>query len=84
MSMETNAHDAAPSVYINLLAAHMTLVRMRDHLRMVSSVVDAMVDAEAEITIRPEGLAWCVSHLADDLEEVAEAVGWSKQELAEH
>jgi hypothetical protein len=79
MSIETNAHETAPSVYINLLAAHMMIVRMRDHLRMVSSVVNGMVDAEAGITIRPEGLAWCVSHLVDDLDEVEETMRWSKE-----
>ena len=78
MTDETYTHDAAPSVYINLLAAHTMLVRMRDNLRFVSSVVDAIGANQEEITIRQEVLASCVSSLADELEEAADAVGWSR------
>jgi hypothetical protein len=79
MSIETKSNGIAPSVYINLLTAHMMLVRMRDQMIIASCVFEAMVDAEAAITIRPKELARCVSHFADDLQEITETVRWSKE-----
>ena len=79
MSEEQRAHDLAPSAYINLLAAHGTLEEMRDQMRLLSKVFASLDGAEGRITIRPEILVGCVSDLADDLEEVAEAVRWSKE-----
>ncbi|BCT93699.1 hypothetical protein LYSHEL_27260 [Lysobacter helvus] len=73
------AHDVPPSVYINLVAAHELVVRMRDNVRFVSSLVDAIGEPLEEITIRQEVLAACMSCLVDELEEVAEAVRWSKE-----
>ena len=78
-SDEASAREVAPSVYINLVAAHEMIVRMRDRLRFVSSVADAIGAEEAEISIRSEVLASCVSSLADDLGEVADTVRWSME-----
>jgi len=79
MSDETNARDLAPSVYINLLAAHTMIVRMRDHVEMLSSVFEPIGGTEFEVAIKPSALAWCLSSLASDLDEAAEAVRWSRE-----
>ena len=79
MSDETYAHDVAPSVYINLVAAHGMLVRMRDHVRMLSSVFESLDGSALDRAVRPETLVWCVSCLADDLGEVEETVRWTKE-----
>ncbi|UHQ18810.1 hypothetical protein LVB87_11520 [Lysobacter sp. KIS68-7] len=79
MSDETRVQDVAPIAYINLLAAHTLIVQMRDYVRMASTVIESLGDIDSEITIRPEALVWGLSNLADDLEEIAEAVRWSKE-----
>jgi hypothetical protein len=78
MSEEVRTQDLAPNVYINLLAAQGTLEETCDQMRWLSKVLESIGGAETTITIRPEILAGCVSDLADDLEDVAEAVRWSK------
>jgi hypothetical protein len=55
------------------------IVRMRDHVEMLSSVLEPLGGTEFEVTIKASALAWCLSGLATDLDEVATAIRWSKR-----
>ena len=77
MSDEVEARDQAPAVYINLVAAYITLVQMRDYLRFLAKVSEPGSDDDQEALFHPRALAWGFASMASDLSEVADAVRWS-------
>lgn len=78
MSDESREHDVTSNaLYMNLLAAYLALVQMRDHMRFLAKVTEPRDRDNPELLVRPEELVWCFSSAATDLNEIAETVRWS-------
>jgi hypothetical protein len=66
----TRAKPASPA-YVLPESAHLSLIQMRDHLRLLARLTDtgtAASDVTAKVT--PDAMAWCFSRLARDLDAV--------------
>jgi hypothetical protein len=67
-----------PAAWLLPEPAHLSLIQMRDHLRLLARLTDtgtAASDATAKVT--PDAMAWCFSRLARDLDDVIDAAHWS-------
>ena len=67
-----------PAAWLLPEPAHLSLIQMRDHLRLLARLTDtgaAASDAAAKVT--SEAMAWCFSRLARDLDDVIDAAHWS-------
>jgi len=64
------AKPASPAVIIPQ-AAHLSLIQMRDHLRLLARLTDTGTVASAlDARVAPDAMAWCFSRLARDLDAV--------------
>lgn len=67
-----------PAAWLLPEPAHLSLIQMRDHLRLLARLTDtgtAASDVAAKVT--PDAMAWCFSRLARDLDDVIDATRWS-------
>ena len=67
-----------PAAWLLHEPAHLSLIQMRDHLRLLARLTDtgtAASDVTAKVT--PDAMAWCFSRLARDLDDVIDATRWS-------
>ena len=78
-------HDApaaprgrAPAVYALPEHAHVELVQLREHLRLMVHLTDVGTLASAhDARLRPDALAWWFQRLARDISAIVEATYWS-------
>jgi hypothetical protein len=71
-------HTPAPTVLVLPESAHLDLIQIRDHLRLLARLTDTGTAAsEHDNLLRPDSLAWWFSRLARDLEEIVDATYWS-------
>lgn len=69
-SPRARAKPAIPNVIIPP-AAHLCLIQMRDHLRLLASLTDhGTVASDLAHSVRPDAMAWCFSSLARDLDAI--------------
>ncbi|KGQ19765.1 hypothetical protein LF41_2267 [Lysobacter dokdonensis DS-58] len=66
------ARAASASLDIILpLASKLSLVQMRDHLRLLAGLIDHPGEAaEAAARFTPDSMAWCLTRMAQDLDDV--------------
>ena len=61
---------AAPGFFLPA-AAHLSLIQMRDHLRLLARLTDTgTVASDLAARVAPDAMAWCFAHLARDLDAV--------------
>jgi hypothetical protein len=78
------AHAPAPTVYVLPEQAHLALVQMRDHLRLLARLTETGTEASCHDNIlRPDAMAWCFSRLARDLDDIVGVAYWSEAAAAE-
>ena len=74
-----HAHAPAPTVYVLPEQAHLALVQMRDHLRLLARLTDTGTEASRhDAVLRPDAMAWCFSRLARDLDDIVGVTYWSE------
>lgn len=70
--------ERAPAVYALPEHAHVELVQLREHLRLMVQLTDVGTVASAhDARLRPDALAWWFQRLARDISAIVEATYWS-------
>ncbi|BCT92493.1 hypothetical protein LYSHEL_15170 [Lysobacter helvus] len=68
----------APTVYALPETAHVELIQIRDHLRLLAFLADTGSNASRhDAELRPHALAWWFTRLARDIDGIVEATYWS-------
>jgi hypothetical protein len=76
--------DVTPTVFCIPEAAHLELVKLRDHLRMMSRLVEPGTAAsDHDFILRPHALSWFVTQLSREIDQVLEATYWSEDHAAD-
>ena len=71
-------HAQSPTVLVLPESAHLDLIQMRDHLRLLAKLTDTGTAAsDHDKLFRADSLAWWFSRLARDLSEIVDATYWS-------
>lgn len=71
-------HAQSPTVLVLPESAHLDLVQMRDHLRLLAKLTDTGTAAsDHDKLFRADALAWWFTRLARDLGEIVDATYWS-------
>ena len=71
-------HAQSPTVLVLPESAHLDLVQMRDHLRLLAKLTDTGTAAsDHDKLFRADSLAWWFTRLALDLGEILDATYWS-------
>ncbi|TDK21059.1 hypothetical protein E2F46_15275 [Luteimonas aestuarii] len=66
-----------PMGYVLPEQAHLALLQLRDHLRLLARLTEpAVVSGDEEIPVSPEALAQCFERMARDLDGVLAATTW--------
>lgn len=74
-----------PTVLVVAESAQLTLIQMRDHLRLLSRLTETGTVASAyDNMLRPDSLAWWFSRLARDLEEVLGGIRYDHEVASRH
>jgi hypothetical protein len=77
------AHLPAPTVYALPETAHVELIQIRDHLRLLTFLVDTGTNASRhDALLRPDALAWWFSRLSRDIDALVDAAYWSAEVAA--
>ena len=70
--------DEAPREYILPETAHLELIQLRDHLKLLVQLTDTGGNASRHDTLlRPDALAWWFSRLARDIDGIVDATSCS-------
>jgi hypothetical protein len=79
MSNAPRAHaPVAPTVYVIPDHAHLALVQIRDHLRLLTRLTETGTEASAhDAHLRPDAMAWWFSRLSRDIDGILEETYWS-------
>jgi hypothetical protein len=78
MHATPRAQLPAPTVYALPEAAHVELIQIRDHLRLLCFLTDTGSNASRhDALLRPDALAWWFSRLSRDIDGIVEATYWS-------
>ena len=60
-----------PAAWLLPEPAHLSLIQMRDHLRLLASLSEhGTVASDRAHYLRPDAMAWCFTSLARDLDAV--------------
>ena len=74
MSRPTLAQDSAATMFSMPEDAHVCLVEMRNHLRLLAMLTDPDGNTgRPEATFQAHALAWCFSRLERDVDAVVQA-----------
>jgi hypothetical protein len=74
-----------PTVLVVAESAQLTLIQMRDQLRLLSRLTETGTVASAyDNLLRPDSLAWWFSRLARDLEEVLGGIRYDHEVASRH
>jgi hypothetical protein len=67
----------APTVFVLPEHAHLILVTMRSHLRLLSKLTEPGTSASAyDALFRPDALSWWFSNLSREIDGVIDATYW--------
>lgn len=71
-------NERAPTVYALPEHAHVELVQLREHLRLMAQLTDVGTVASAyDARLRPDALAWWFLRLSRDIGAIVESTYWS-------
>lgn len=85
MSDVSKAQSATPAVYALPEHAHLELIQLRDHLRLMAQLTECGTNASRhDARLRPDALAWWFSRLSRDISGVVDATYWSNEVAATH
>lgn len=74
-----------PTVLVVAESAQLTLIQMRDHMRLLARLTETGTVASAyDNLLRPDSLAWWFSRLARDLEEIVEEIHYDHEVASRH
>ena len=74
------APHPAPTVYALPEHAHVELIQLRDHLRLMAQLTEVGSNASRhDARLRPDALAWWFSRLSRDIDAVVNATYWVKE-----
>ena len=76
MSKETDA-PRAPSVFVASEDAHLELIKLRDHTRLLSRMADPNTVTMHECPVHPRALCWSYAAISRSLDEYLQATHWS-------
>ena len=83
MSLASEAPQRAPTVYALPEAAHVELVQLRDHLRLMAQLTAVGSHASShDARLRPDALAWWFSRLQKDIDAIVAASSFSTEVAA--
>ncbi len=72
-------NERAPTVYALPEHAHVELVQLREHLRLMAQLTDVGTVASAyDARLRPDALAWWFLRLSRDIGAIVESTYWSE------
>lgn len=75
---ETVSAQPAPTVYVLPEHAHVELIQLRDHLRLMAQLTACGSNASRhDARLRPDALAWWFSRLSRDVASIVDATSWS-------
>jgi hypothetical protein len=78
MASRTRAQNPAPAVFVITEQAHLELIQIRDHLRLLAFLTDTGSNASRhDALLRPDALAWWFSRLSRDIDQIVDAAEWS-------
>jgi hypothetical protein len=78
MSAKPKAQPATPAVYALPEHAHLELIQLRDHLRLMAQLTECGSNASRhDARLRPDALAWWFTRLARDVAGIVDATYWS-------
>jgi hypothetical protein len=76
MQNTTCAATPAPAVYVLPEQAHLDLIQMREHLRLLARLTE-VGNLPPDAQVRPDAFVWSFSRLARDMDRVIDAAYWS-------
>jgi hypothetical protein len=77
MQPVSRAQPPAPNVFAIPEHAHVELIQMRDHLRLLAFLsASGSTASRHDATLQPDALAWWFSRLSRDIDEIVEATYW--------
>ena len=76
MSHESDA-PRAPSVFVASEEAHLELIKLRDHTRLLSRMADPNTVTMHACPVHPRALAWSYATIARALDDYLQATHWS-------
>ncbi|MCC8363844.1 hypothetical protein LK996_12245 [Lysobacter sp. A6] len=80
MSEAPSAQTHAPTVYALPEHAHVELIQLRDHLRLMAQLTECGSNASRhDARLRPDALAWWFSRLSRDISAVVDATYFSSE-----
>ena len=80
MQAATKPHGGVPAVYALPEHAHLELIQLRDHLRLMAQLTECGSNASRhDARLRPDALAWWFTRLARDVDGIVDATYWSAQ-----
>ena len=78
MQAATKPHGGVPAVYALPEHAHLELIQLRDHLRLMAQLTECGSNASRhDARLRPDALAWWFTRLARDVGGIVDATYWS-------
>jgi hypothetical protein len=80
MQTTPRAQLPAPTVYALPEHAHLELIQIRDHLRLLSFLSETGSNASRhDALLRPDALAWWFTRLSRDIDAIVDATYWSAE-----
>ncbi|WP_425489309.1 XAC0095 family protein [Noviluteimonas gilva] len=74
-----------PTVLVVAESSQLTLIQMRDHMRLLSRLTETGTAASSyDNLFRPDALAWWFSRLARDLEELLKGIRYDHELASRH
>src|SRR4249919_358182 len=78
--MPSRAHGLAPTVFALPEQAHLELIQIRDHLRLLTLLSETGTNASRhDALLHPHALAWWFSRLSRDIDAIVDATYWSAE-----
>ena len=72
------AHET-PTVFVIPDHAHLELVQIRDHLRLLTRLTEPGTAAsDHDMQLRPHAMSWWFSRLSRDIDHILEETYWSE------
>ena len=80
MHNTARAQQPAPTVFAIPEHAHLELIQIRDHLRLLTLLSETGTNASRhDALLHPHALAWWFSRLSRDIDAIVEATYWSAE-----
>ena len=80
MSIVPCVQAPAPTVYVISEQAHLELIQLRDHLRLMAKLTQPGSNASRhDVLLHPHALAWWFSRMSKDVDDIVDAAFWSAE-----